>query len=663
MAQVAALVLLVFGLLPIANWIPGGHEAPWYADSLSGWLSGGAIVLGIGVIAGIACRRYPALWREGAWARIAAGWRRRGFPADLAVGLAALALYGVVARVVLSAKPLLIDEIIQEYQARIFASGRLWLPTPADPAFTSAQHLLDWGGKVFGQFPAGGPAMLALGSLVHAEWLVGPVFASLGVVAFARLLRRIETRDGTALAALLLFAFAPFCVFLDASAMNHVTETTWLLLAALGLVIATSDDAAHPWAAFGCGLALGIAAAIRPLDAAVFAVPAATWLAWRARRGGRHLAALLGSGAGVALPVLMLLAVNASQTGDPFRFGYIAMWGKTHELGFHEAPWGFAHTPARGLELVNLYLLRLQTYFLEAPAPSLLFATAALALVPRLSRFDRWTLIGSAGLLLAYFAYWHDGFYLGPRFMLPLSPWLALWTVRLPAVLVERRVAVPIVRGTVIAGCAALLIGATLSVPIRAQRYRNGMLTMRFDVDTLARQAGVRHAIVFVRESWGAQLMSRMWALGVTRTNAERIYRTQDACRIEEGLGAIEREGKDAAAFESSLAPFAVDSSRLVRLQPAPDTSLRFLPGARLSGRCVRRIGEDRLGFTLFPPLLLSRDTSVLYLRDLHERDRVAITQHPGRELWLLTKGLAVGSSLQFVRLSLDSLKQEWAKQ
>jgi hypothetical protein len=369
---------------------------------------------------------------------------------------------------------------------------------------------------------------------------------------------------------------------------------------------------------------------------------------------------LLASGAGVALPVLALFAVNASQTGDPFQFGYIAMWGKTHELGFHEAPWGFAHTPARGLELVNLYLLRLQTYFLEAPAPSLLFATAALALVPRLSAFDRWTLFGSAGLLLAYFAYWHDGFYLGPRFMLPLTPWLALWTVRLPAVLRERRVAAPVVRGTVVAGVAALLIGATLLVPLRAQQYRNGMLTMRFDIDALARQAGVRHAIVFVRESWGAQLLSRMWALGVTRTDAERIYRTQDACRIEEGLGVIEREGKDAAAFESRLAPFAVDSSRLVRLQPAPDTSLRFLPGGRLSGRCVRRIGEDQLGFTLFPPLLLSRDTSVVYLRDLHERDSVAIARHPGRELWLLTKAPAVGSRLQFVRISLDSLRREW---
>ena len=63
---------------------------------------------------------------------------------------------------------------------------------------------------MYGQFPAGGPAMLAIGTLLHIEWLVGPIAGALGVYAFARLLRIIEPRDGIALAALLLFAFAPF---------------------------------------------------------------------------------------------------------------------------------------------------------------------------------------------------------------------------------------------------------------------------------------------------------------------------------------------------------------------------------------------------------------------------------------------------------------------
>ncbi len=660
MAQFAAALLLLLGLLPIANWIPGGHEAPWYDGRLHLWISGGAIVLGIGVIAGIAVRRYPMLWREGLWARVAGAWRRAGLPADLAIGVTGMALYAVLARRILSAKPLLIDEIIQVYQARIFAAGHLWLPAPADPAFTNSQHLLDWGGKVFGQFPAGGPAMLALGSLVHAEWLVGPFFAGVGVVIFARLLRRIESRSGTALAALLLFAFAPFCIFLDASMMNHVTETTWLLAAALGLAVAVQDDQPHYLAALGCGLALGIAASIRPLDAVVFALPAAGWLAWRARLGGGHFVALVASGLGVALPILGLLLVNKSQTGDPFTFGYIAMWGKTHELGFHVSPWGPAHTPARGLELVNLYLLRLQTYFLETPAPSLLFATAALALVPRLTAFDRWALICSGGLLLAYFAYWHDGFYLGPRFMLPLAPWLALWTMRLPAVMAERRFAAPLIRGTVIAGTSALLIGSVTLVPIRAAQYRLGMLSMRFDVPKLARQAGVHDALVLVREAWGATLMSRMWALGVTRTDAERIYHGFDACRLEQTLLASEKAHEHAEAFEARLAPFTGDSSKLVSLKELPDTTVRFVPGAVIAARCVRRIQEDISGFTMFPPLLNNQPDGNEYLRDLHARDSTVVDAHPERPIWLLTKDPHVGGQLRFLPLSRDSLFRDW---
>jgi len=678
MAQFAALLLIVLGLLPLANWIPGGHAAPWFAERLRLWASGGAIVVGVAMIATIAARRHPTWWRGGSWSRIAARWRAGERRSDGAIAVAAGLLYAVVSRVVLSAKPLLIDEVIQLYQARIFAGGRLWAVAPVHPEFTSSMHLLDWGGKVYGQFPAGGPAMLAIGTLLHAEWLVGPVAAAVGVFAFGRLLRLIESRDGVALAALLLLAFAPFSVFLDASMMNHVTETTWLLLAALALAHATAPrTAATAWAsdrsetpvaqgatarsAFLCGLALGIAATIRPLDAVSFALPTAVWLLIRAVRGGAtELRALFLSGLGVAIPVAALLAVNAAQTGHPLEFGYIAMWGKSHELGFHEAPWGFPHTPARGLELVNLYLLRLQSYFLETPVPSLLFATGALALTRRPTAFDRWALAGSGLLLLSYFGYWHDGFYLGPRFVLPLAPWLALWTARFPATLAERQVALPLQRGAVAAGITALLMGATMLLPLRVEQYRNGMLSMRFDVDALARQAGVRGALVFARESWGAQLVVRMWALGVSRVDAERIYRKSDACKLELLLGKVEQGGGGADEVLHGVESFRGDSAKLVRLRNTPDSTWGILPGTQLAPRCVRRIVEDRNGFTAFSPLLLAGKDGNSYVRELHARDTLLLNAAPGRPLFLLTQEPTVGGALRFVPFSLDSARAAW---
>ncbi|MEP6590954.1 MAG: hypothetical protein ABJC19_07210 [Gemmatimonadota bacterium] len=708
MTQLAALLLLVLGLLPLANWIPGGHDAPWYAERMQLWLSGGAIVAGVMLLVGITVRRHPAWWRVGAWTRLAARWRGGHRRSDALLAVLATSLYAAVSQLVLSAKPLLIDEIIQLYQARIFASGRLWAAAADHPEFTSSMHLLDWGGKVYGQFPAGGPAMLAIGTLLHAEWLVGPVAGGIGVYLFARLLRLVEPRDGVALAALLLLAFAPFAVFLDASMMNHVTTTTWLLAAALALVHATGISAPAPAPApasasvarcatgpsaesgvgvsdgttiavaqratatvvrraavtYGLltGFCLGMAATIRPLDALSFALPAAAWLLWRAVRGGRtDLVALLASGVGVAVPIAALFWVNHAQTGHATEFGYIAMWGKTHELGFHAAPWGFPHTPARGLELVNLYLLRLQSYFLETPVPSLLFATGALALARRVSGFDRWVLWGCLLLLLSYFAYWHDGFYLGPRFMLPLAPWLALWTARFPAELAAREVPIPLHRAVVAGGVVSLVMGATMLLPIRAEQYRHGMLSMRFDVDALAEGAGVRHALVFARESWGAQLLVRMWALGTTRVGAEQLYRTTDACRLEQALGEVERAGGDSLMLVQWLAPYRADSLRLVSLRGASDTTARILPGSSLVPICLRRIQEDRAGFTLYSPLLLAGSGGNVYVRDLHAADSIAINAHAGRELYLLTKRDELGSTLRFTPIRLDSARAEWA--
>jgi hypothetical protein len=658
-AQLAGLILLVFGLLPIANWIPGGHAAPWYGNRVMEWGLNSAIVCGIGIVAMIAFRGRPALWRPGLWAGVAARWRRGDRRADAGVAAVVLGVCAVVSRVILSAKPLLIDEIISLYQARIFASGRLTLPAPPHPEFTSAMHLLDWNGKVYGQFPAGGPAMLAIGTLLHAEWLVGPVATAIGAYLFARLLRRLELRDGTALAALLIYGLAPFTVFLGGSMMNHVTTTMWLLAAALALAIATTNDEARPRATFAMGLAFGIAAAIRPMDAAAFAFPAALWLVWRARLGGPHIRALLLSGVGVAIPMALLFYVNAQQTGHPLRFGYIEMWGKSHELGFHQAPWGPAHTPARGVELINLYLLRLQEYFLECP-PSLIFATLALALATRLRPFDRWILAASGMLLLGYFAYWADGDYLGPRFMLPLAPWLALWTARLPVVMETRRIAAPIVQGTVVAGVAALLLGLISDLPVQARLYQNGMSSMRLSVEDAAAANGVHDAVVLVRESWGAQMMARMWGFGVSRMDAEHLYRTNDACRMQTAIVATDADNGNGAELQRRLAPFVGDSARLVTFADLPDTTVRFLPGERPTGYCQRRVAEDRVGFALYPPFLLVRDGNI-YVHDLHARDSLVLAEHPGMDLWLLTKAPVVGSPFRFEHVSIDSMRREWA--
>ena len=264
------------------------------------------------------------------------------------------------------------------------------------------------------------------------------------------------------------------------------------------------------------------------------------------------------------------------------------------------------------------------------------------------------------GLLLAYFGYWHDGFYLGPRFMLPLAPWLALWTVRFPERLRERGAGLPLQRAVVATGVLALVMALVIQVPIRARQYHNGMLSMRLDAPAAARAAGVHGAVVLVRESWGAQLEARLWALGVPRPETEHFYRSIDVCQLDSVITTAERDHDDSAEVERRLVPLAADSARLISIHDLPDTTERFLPGSTLRPECVRRVMEDRAGFTVYPPLLLARGDSNLYLRDLHADDSVLVDTYPGRPLWLLTKDLTLGGDLRFAPVRLDSMEQEW---
>ncbi len=662
-ARFAGGFLLVFGLLPIVNWIPGGHEAPWYWATLREWASGTTMLALVAAAVWILGRRLSQEQDgEPGWRRLARRVDSAGWRGDIGIGCLAFALAAAIAWFVFSARPLLIDEIIQVVQARIFASGALWTPSPDHPEFTSSTHLLDLEGRRFAQFPPGWSLLIVPFTLLRIEWLAGPLLFGVAAVVFLRLLRQIEPDASTRVLAGLLFVISPFVAFLGASHMNHLPTVALLLFAALGLAHLVNVES-QPSPAWGLltGLALGSAATIRPTDAMAFALPTAGWLLWRALRDHRQVVPMLASGVGVAIPIALMLGYNAATTGDPFLFGYTAHWGPSHGLGFHEAPWGESHTPARGLELVNLYLLRLQFHLFELPVPGLLLVVAGLWSARRVTAFDRWAMVACASLLLAYFAYWHDGYFLGPRFVLPLAPWLVLWVARLPAALRERDVPLRLRRTLAAATGAAVAWALVTDIPFRVAVYGAGLQTMRWDADAAVRAAGAE-GVVLVRESWGAQTVARLRALGVPAEEIEWLYRGQDSCDLE--LLVTEAESLAGASRDSAIA----DLSRLARqrnaglvaLPEASDTSLRWMPGRQPAPVCLERFREMQAGFTLYAPLLLA-ETDVQFVRDLHARDTLLFG--PGEEPgWLLIGDPVGAEGPRLIRLDVDSTRESWGR-
>lgn len=657
LARIFGAFLLVFGLLPIVNWIPGGHEAPWYRDTLMLWLTGTAMVLGLTGLLLIASQRFTRLWPTGLWQRTSLRWESGGWKSDLSIASVALLIYVVIAVWIFDRRPTVVDEFIGLFQANIFASGRLYLPASDTPALTSALFVVEHNGRLFGQFPAGGPALLAIGSLFDVAWLVNPICGALSVLVLARMMRITKVASGVALATVVLFATSPFVASMTGSYMSHVPTLTMLLLAGVALAHATSDDTARSGWGFLCGLALGAAATIRPLDGLVFAAPTAVWLMLRLRIGIHHIRPLLFSGVGVAIPLAALFAVNYQWTGDPLVFGYEVLWGKSVGVGFGESPWGIPHTPLLGLELVNLYLLRLQVYLFESPVPSLVFAAVSLFLSRRMSGSGLWAFAGASLLLLGYFAYWFDGYHLGPRFLYPLAPIAAYLTARLPSALRDAGASRAMERAVLVAGLLAILIGVSQLWPIRYGAHRDAALATPTRYDDVARRAGVAGATILVRDAWSAQLIARMWALGVPHPEAERLQREVDECDLDTALQMVEQQGGGPARLQELLPGSRPEAGPAASSGVSSESGSASQPTQNQSAMCVRRMIEANAGWTIWNPALLVEDDNV-WIRDLHSMNAQVVS--PDDELWILRPDSTAFERVRLERLPADSVGREW---
>jgi hypothetical protein len=553
---------------------------------------------------------------------------------------------------VFGAKPIFIDEVVQMYQARLMAAGRLLDPVGPYPEFFGALNVVSTKDGQFGQFPPGGPLHFAIGVMIGAPWLIGPVFGGASVYVFSRFVRLIQRESGIVLGATLLLAASPFMMFMSASHMNHVPTLFWILLSWLAAAhVAVSERGRAAWAGI-FGLSAGVAAAIRPVDALVLCGSAAVWCAWTVRRRPDRLLALLTFVLGCIAPLSGLLWYNAATTGSPFQFGYDLMWGKTHSLGFHGSPWGDSHTPARGLELLNLYVLRLQSYVFESPAPALLGVIAVLALARALVG---WLLAALTLLMLAYFAYWHDGFYLGPRFLFAALPILVLLTAQAPSVLGEitRRDAVR--RFALLSLVVAVAIGLVYGTPERARYYARSLSTSRHELTLAADTLGIRDAVIFVRESWGAQVLARMWGRNVDRPAAELFYRSIDTCVLDSALAALESANLRGPAATERLRPLLVDSMRVQPSTLSPDRSERVRLGGMYSAHCLSQVENDRRGVTLYPLVLAHERGSNIYARDLGARNTLLLQLHPERTPYLLLPKTLDGAAYELQPINLGA--------
>jgi hypothetical protein len=553
------------------------------------------------------------------------------------VSLALLsALLVLTSRVAFQHHPLLVDSVVQLFQAQIFASGHLTAPAPAAEAFVATQHMLVEEGRWFAQYPPGHALLLAAGVLAGVPWLV-PVLLSLGSAWFLHRFATETWGESTGRVLLLLIPFAPFFWVMGASFMNHVSSL--FFVSAFLLAFRRWEMGRHAGWALAAGLAIGAAGLTRPLTAlAVAAVflPLGLVEGIRSRRIG---SIGLAAGGGLAAAAVYA-AFNAAPTGDPLVPGYLQLWGAAHGVGFHLSPWGDLHTPLTGVynEIVDLSLL--STFLMEWPVPALLPAGIYLA-VSGGDAWDRRLSLAFLAIPVAYLFYWHRDAYLGPRFLYSSLAFLMPLTAR--ALMAVPRIgdrATGVMRAAVMLIALSFAYAALYAVPNRLSGYSSSFRSMKIQPRELEQEVGVSSGLVFVPVSWGNRLLARMRQAGVAASTAESAYRRADHCELEELLRVGQAAGWGAEQMETAVHDLEGGGVQLEASSPNGDPTLRLSPGEPLSPICAAELGHDSTGYANWLPYLLYNDPAlaspVLYLRDLRDLNTQAVRHYPDRPAWRL---------------------------
>jgi hypothetical protein len=631
------LALVVLPVLPIPSWVgaPDTGPAAWN-PALAAWGVGAAILVAGGSLIGWVARSAGAPVRP---PRIPT----RVFLATLAVWTAAAGAW--VAGAAFAHNPHLIDEVAQLFQARVFAAGRLVAPTP-EPAefFVFNLSALSPAGWVT-QFPPGHSVLLAVGLLAGVEWLVNPLLSAAAVLLVYRL-GSLLYGPKTGRIAAFLWASCSWVVFMSGSYMNHVSAVFWALLAWVAVLDGGAQHAVPLRRHVIAGVALGILAATRPLDAVAAAIPVAGWMMAR-----RRWSVILPLAAGAALPLALLGIYNARLFGSPFTFGYTALYGPAIGPGFHTDPYGEPFTPLVALSNLAAGLRRLHLYFNEWPIPALLpVGIWALVKGPAARWSDLVLALGVAAAPALYFFYWHSGFFPGPRYYFLAVPFLVIAMARawrwLLAAARRRGALGPVSLRPALIGVATTILVWSWGwlVPLRLQAYAASLPAMKLHPERELAAAGVTRALVLVPESWGSRVIAGWWALGANAGLVERSYRSADLCDLSLLLGRARSEAATRAEADRVLDSLVTATDAPVALVPgAADPTTRLRPGSLATARreCADELARDGDGFASYGPFAWRNaptlDRGIVFARDLHHRDSsLAGPRYAGWPVWRL---------------------------
>ena len=402
-----------FAVSPLGYLSYGGYKL--YVGHLIG--GAGAILLNLGTIAALLRVPTPGLGQNTFHPLV---------PATFAMFASAILAWLAFERL-----PHVEDEVAFLFQARSFAGGALGVPALPEATLPGLEHYLleVRDGLWFATTPPGWPALLTVGVLIGAPWIINPILAFVAILlAYNIVLRQVDR--ATAKLVSLLMAASPWYLGTAASLMPHMITLTLTLFAWWALLHSRDQGAKTLRWALLAGLAMGWIFATRQLEALILGSMTGLWLlSLYKENNGMPRVVLYGLGCIIAGS--FYLWFNYAMTGDPLldplKRYLDENWGAgANGYGFGPdigppSGWGAldlaqGHSFFEGLiNLINnMTALSIETFGWCAGSLALFWIYVFYA---RPTRFEIAMLTISALTIAALFFYWFSGsFYIGPRY-------------------------------------------------------------------------------------------------------------------------------------------------------------------------------------------------------------------------------------------------------
>jgi hypothetical protein len=210
------------------------------------------------------------------------------------------------------------DEWSYFLQAEIFSRGRLQVDSPPHPRFFDVWAMVN-NGKFYSWAPPGWPLLLLPGILLRVPWLVNPVLSALTLLVVYRLGELTYNRT-ISLLALFFMLFSPFFILHSASYLANPSSLFFIALCVFFYARGIEKEASRDF--FLAGLCGSMSFLIRPFDQVAIFFPLGAYLLFLVLKRKVAVRQLLWLGMSHTLGVLLMLAYNYLQTGNPLTLGY-----------------------------------------------------------------------------------------------------------------------------------------------------------------------------------------------------------------------------------------------------------------------------------------------------------------------------------------------------